>query len=263
LTITDLIKDGQLSDARSRLIEQVKASPTNTSARTLLFQVLILGGEWDKAKTHLDAIAVQEKEPNPGFLHYKNMIIAEQQRSKVASLEELPSFLPKTPHYFQTYYQALGKIRENKASEAVEIFSTLQSQIPEISGTINGNDFTGLRDTDSTLAYFLEIFVHDRYVWVPLEELRELVITPPESLFDLIWVPASLTTWEGLTMNCFAPVLYPDSATHNDTNIKMGKLTEWSSLGSSLARGIGQHVFEAGEEDISLLEIREAHFNFT
>ncbi len=263
MTITDLIKDGQLSEARSRLIEQVKSSPADSAARTLLFQTLLLLGEWDKAERHLDAIAVQEKEPNPAILHYKNMITAEHQRLKVSHLEDMPSFLPKTPHYFQEYHQARQNIQQNKPEEAMAILASIKAKIPHISGTINGKEFSGLRDTDSTLAYFLEIFVHEQYIWVPLEEIRELTIAPPESLFDLIWSSASLTTWEGLTMNCIVPVLYPDSSSHDDTNIKMGKLTEWVSLGSSLAKGIGQHVFEAGEEDISLLEIREARFNFT
>lgn len=263
MTITDLIKDGQLSEARSRLVQQVKSSPADSGARTLLFQILLLCGEWDKAERHLDAIAVQEKEPNPAFLQYKNMIAAEQHRLKVSRLEDLPSFLPKTPHYFQEYYQALQKIQENKTEEATEILASVESKIPQISGTINGKEFSGLRDTDSSLAYFLEIFVHEQYILVPLEEIRELTIAPPKSLFDLIWSSASLTTWEGLTMNCIVPVLYPDSSSHDDNNIKMGKLTEWIPLGSSLARGVGQHVFEAGDEDISLLEIREAYFNFT
>ncbi len=43
----------------------------------------------------------------------------------------------------------------------------------------------------------------------------------------------------------------------------MGRMTDWISLGGPFARGVGQHVFEAGGEDISLLEIRKIMFNFT
>ncbi len=125
---------------------------------------------------------------------------------------------------------------------------------------MNGRDFTGFRDTDTFLSLFIEFFVHERYLWVPMESIRELSVSPPKTLYDLLWIPARLTTWEGLSANGYLPVLYPDSFSHEDDRIKLGRMTDWVSLGGSFSKGMGQHVFQVGEEEISLLEIQEAHF---
>ena len=63
-------------------------------------------------------------------------------------------------------------------------------------------------------------------------------------------------------MNCFLPVLYPDSSQHENERIKLGRMTDWIPLGGSFSKGIGQHVFEIGEEEIAILEIREALFDY-
>ena len=126
----------------------------------------------------------------------------------------------------------------------------------------NGSPFTCFCDTDSLLAPFLEVIAHERYLWVPMEALRELIITPPRTLLDLLWASASVTTWEGYAMNCYLPVLYPGSFLEDDDRIRLGRMTDWISLGGSLARGIGQHVFEVGDQELGILELTEVTFNF-
>ncbi len=48
----ELIKKGNLSEARAHLIEAVKKIPTDAGNRTLLLQVMAFCGEWDTAATH-------------------------------------------------------------------------------------------------------------------------------------------------------------------------------------------------------------------
>jgi len=62
-------------------------------------------------------------------------------------------------------------------------------------------------------------------------------------------------------MNCFLPVLYPNSFVHEDARLKMGRMTDWQPLAGSYARGVGQHVFEVGGRDRAILELREVLFN--
>ncbi len=263
MNITDLIKTGQLAQARKELIEQVRSAPGDTTARTLLFQVLLFCGEWEKAARHLEALASMDKEANPAHIHYAGIIRGEQERIRVIHGETLPSFLPKTPPYFDIYFQACTKLRNNDSEGAAELFSQAESKVPKISGTVNGSEFKGVCNTDSILSWFLETFAHGRYVWVPFEAIRELTISPPETLIDLIWATASLTTWEGLTLNCVLPVLYPESSLHENDLVKMGKQTEWLSLGGPFCRGVGQQVFEIGGQDLSILEITEMEFHYS
>ena len=67
-------------------------------------------------------------------------------------------------------------------------------------------------------------------------------------------------TWEGLTINCYLPVLYPDSFLHKDDRVKLGRMTDWVSLEGPFSKGMGQHVYGVNGEEIAILEIRDVTF---
>jgi type VI secretion system protein ImpE len=256
----DFIRAGRLTEARAQLIEEVKSSPADLGKRTLLFQVLSFCGEWDKAERHLDVITAQDSSRETGVQVYKNLIHAERERIEVSKSNGRPAFLPKTPSYIEAYFIAWERLLKKKPEEARGLFDQIDAERPTICGTLNGESFTGFRDIDTFLSFFLEAFVHDRYIWLPFESLRELSLTPPQTLFDLLWTTARITTWEGLSLNCYLPVLYPDSFLHEDDRIRLGKMTDWAPLGGPFTKGMGQHVFQIGKEEVALLDIREVLF---
>ncbi len=257
----DLITAGRLLEARKQLVEEVKSFPADLGKRTLLFQVLAFCGEWDKAERHLDAIAGQDSSRETGVQVYKNLIHAERERMEVSELNARSSFLSETPPYLEIYYAAREKVVEKKMEEAKELFDQIDARRPMISGTVNGKRFTGFKDTDTFLSFFLEAIVYERYVWIPFESIRELSVDSPTSLFDLLWITARITTWEGLTTNCYLPVLYPGSFLHEDERVKLGRMTDWTPPGGPFSKGMGQHVFHAGQEEMAILDIREVVFN--
>jgi type VI secretion system protein ImpE len=261
MDVRELIKAGRLLEARTQLIKEVKSSPADAGKRTLLFQVHLFCGEWDKAERDLDVIAAQDSSKETFVQVYRNNIHAEKERLEVFNDGRRPSFLPKAPAYLEMYYTALESMSGKKIEEAEEIFNQINTSIPVISGTVNGKSFTGLKDTDFYLTFFLETIVHENYIWIPFESIRELTITPPKTLFDLLWTSANVTTWEGLTLNCYLTVLYADSFLNEDDRIKLGRMTDWISFGGTFFKGQGQHVFQIGEEEIALLQIREVVFN--
>jgi type VI secretion system protein ImpE len=172
----------------------------------------------------------------------------------------MPSFLPATPAYFEDYYMACQQLQSNLDGKGLEIFEAMASQIPQVSGTVNGVEFSGMRNTDDVLAFALEVFAHDRYFWVPFDAIREIIVTPPQTLLDLMWISASITTWSGLSMNGYLPVLYPESWKHDNEQIKMGRMTDWFTPSGTCVRGAGQQVFVFGDQDISILELRDIQF---
>jgi type VI secretion system protein ImpE len=256
----DLIKEGRLAEARAELVATLKDHPGDTASRTLLFQVLLFSGEWDKAERHLEMLADRNPEMASAVALYKNLLKCERERLEVASLRAMPSFLPSIPNYFESYGTIL---QSGSAGEVDDYFHEIESRVPLVTGTVNGMEFSGIRNTDDILAFALEVFAHDRYIWVPFESIREIIIPPPKTLLDMIWISASITTWSGLSMNGFLPALYPDSWKHADEQIRMGRMTDWSSRGGSLVRGAGQQVFVLGDQDVSILELREVHCNLT
>jgi len=256
----DLIKAGRLSKAREQLIEEVKSSPADLSKRTLLFQVLSFCGEWDKAERHLDVIAAHDSSRETGVQVYKNLIQAERVRVEVFKRNSRPSFLPKTPSYLEMYFSAQEKLFGEKIGEANDLFNQIDTQRPVISGTINGKNFTGFKDTDTFVSFFLETIINEQYIWVPFESIKEIFISPPKTLFDCLWIAARVTTWDGLSLSCYLPVLYIDSYHHNDDLVKLGRMTDWTPLGGPFSKGAGQRIFQIGEEEVPILEIREVLF---
>ena len=256
----DLIKAGKLSEARQHLIDAVKSSPADIAKRTLLFQVHALYGEWDKAERDLDLIAAQDAARETGVQVYRNLVRAEKERLETVRTGRRPAFMPETPPYAELYYAARQKLMDRNSEDAAKLFAQVDAQIPPVSGTVNGKSFSGFKDTDALTAFFLEAMVHDRYIWIPFAALRELIITPPKNLFDLIWATSRITTWEGLTMHCFLPVLYAESFLHEDDRVKLGRMTDWSALGGPFVKGAGQHVYQIGEEEMALLDIQEVLF---
>lgn len=261
MDVKALITEGKLTEARRYLVEAVKSSPADLSSRTLLFQILAYLGEWDKAQGQLEVIATQDAARELGVSAYQNLIQAEIERIDVFQSKRNPSFLPKSPDYLESYESGLRHLENSEFDKAEADFKQIDAQCGQISGTVNGKEFTGFKDTDTRLSYFLEAFVHERYVWLPLESLREMSLPSPKTLLDLLWTSAQITTWEGLTLNCYLPALYPQSFRHEDNRLKLGRLTDWIDLGGDFCQGVGQHVFSIGEAEMGLLEIREVKFN--
>lgn len=256
----DLIRAGRLQDARIRLTGEVKSSPGSLPARVLLFQVLCFQGEWERARRHLDVIVAQDSRSETGVQVYRNLMDAEEQRAKVMAFSLRPRCLPESPPYLDTYLAACTSLSQGDLNAAVRGFADIHSERPTLTGMADGKEFSGFRDTDSHLSLFLEAIVADGHAWIPLDAVKELSISPPKTLFDLLWVPARLSTWQDVGISCLLPVLYPNSFTHEDDRVKLGRMTDWVSLGNSFQRGVGQHVFTIGDEEKAILEMREVSF---
>ena len=257
----EIIAAGRLLDARQQLTEEVKKAPSDSAKRTLLFQVLAFLGEWDKADRHLDLIAATNPKSEVGVQAYKNAVNAEKERREVMERKRIPGFVTGAPPYLEAYLAAWDKLKENDVEGATSLYEQVEEQRRPVRGTLDGKPFEGFWDTDTFLSCFLEAIVHERYIWIPLESIGELSIDLPKSLFDLLWAPARVMTWGGVNLQCYLPVLYPDSHAENDERIKLGRLTDWLPLGGNFFKGVGQHVFQVGEEEIPLLEMRELTFS--
>jgi len=253
----ELLRAGKLTAARAQLAEEVKASPSDPAKRTLLFQALLFGGEWDKAERHLDILAAQNSSTETGAQVYKNLITAERKRMEVVSGNRRPEFMTSTPPFLDAFFLAREKLLAGKAQEAAACYRDMEKQLPEITGTLDGVTFKGLTDMDACIPWFMEVFIHDRYLWVPFSSLLELSISEVKTLFDTIWSPARIVTVDGLTTNCFVPVLYPGSPSSSDDLVRLGRMTVWEELGEGFYRGSGQHLLQVGELEKGLLEIRE------
>jgi type VI secretion system protein ImpE len=171
-----------------------------------------------------------------------------------------PDFLFSPPPYVPLYLEAVQRLCEHLPEEATALLDQAYDVQPSLQGQLEGQPFRDFRDGDDVLAPFLEVIVHNKYVWLPFEQIKHLVMAPPKRLRDLLWLPATLEAHPGLVGEVFLPVLYAASSTHSDDRIKLGRMTDWQDMGAGVMRGVGQRLFFADGQDRAMLEIRQIEF---
>ena len=260
MTAEELLKDGHLSAAVEQLNQEVRSRPTDVQRRTFLFELLCFAGDYQRAERQLDVLGHQSATAEIGVQVYRHILTAEQARQRLFSEGVQPNFLFPPPPYVHLHLEALHQLYNRQPAEAVALLDQAQRSQPPLKGSVAGQPFTEWRDGDDLLAPFLEVMVHDQYVWLPFEQIKLLHITPPKRLRDLLWVPATLEAHAGPVGEVFLPVLYPDSHRHADERVKLGRMTDWTDMGEGVTLGAGQHLFFIDGQDRGILEVRDIEF---
>lgn len=261
MTAKELLEAGRLSAAIEQLNDDVRSHPTEVRQRTFLFELLCFAGEYQRAARQLDVIEHQDATAEIGVQAYRHILTAEEARNALFSQGRQPRFLFSPPPYVYPHLEAVNQLRQAQPAAAKALLEQAVSTHPRLSGHLDGQAFDDFCDSDAILGPFLEVFVQSDYVWLPLEQIKQLTIPLPTHLRDLLWTPARLEAHSGPVGDVFLPVLYPESCRHDDDRIKLGRLTDWLDGGDGLARGIGQHLFLVGEDGQALLEMRELVFD--
>jgi type VI secretion system protein ImpE len=256
----ELLDAGRLSAAIEQLNQEVRSHPTDSHLRTFLFELLCFAGDYQRAERQLDALGQQEATAEVGVQVYRNVLVAERARRRLFSEGLRPNFLLDPPRYVHLHLEAVNRLREGNPTEAIGLLEQSDSSRPHLKGRIEGQPFLECRDGDDILAPFLEVIVHNTYIWLPFEQIKHLTIMIPKRLRDLLWVPATLESHHGSVGEVFLPVLYAGSSEHADDQVKLGRMTDWQPVADGLAQGVGQHLLFIDGQDRGILEVREIEF---
>src|SRR5262249_22711443 len=153
--------------------------------------------------------------------------------------------------------EAINRLREGKPGLAAELLAEADRASPPVSGALNGDLFTALRDLDDLFGTVLEVFAKGKYYWVPLEQIDVLVMNKTRFPRDLLWYPARIETRGGPKGEVFLPVLYPDSHEHPRNEIKLGRETDWKPIENGKVLGLGRRDFLVDDQTVSILEWRQ------
>jgi type VI secretion system protein ImpE len=159
------------------------------------------------------------------------------------------------------HLDAINRLRENQLAEAEALVKQSEDARPSPKGEIEGQPFTDFRDSDDLLGPFLEVIVHNNYIWFPFEQISRLTISPPKRLRDLLWIPGTLESHLGAVGDVFLPVLYVNSSAHSDDQVKLGRMTDWKAVREGLVLGVGQRMFLIDGTERPMLEVREVAFD--
>jgi type VI secretion system protein ImpE len=262
MNANDLYKQGNLKDAVTAALDEVKQQPTDGARRTFLCELLCITGDLERADKQLDALAHQQPEALMTLSLFRQLIRAEQARQQFFTDGRLPEFIDQaiTPDMGR-HMEAAILMREKKPAEAAALLATADEARPQVKGVCDGKPFDELRDLDDLTSSFFEVLTSTgKYFWIPFERIESVEFRAPERPLDLLWRGAHMIVRNGPDGEVYIPTLYAGSAAEPDDNLRLGRATQWHGDDGAPVRGVGQRVLLVGEDDKSILEIQSLTF---
>ncbi len=262
MTAKELFETGKLSEAINQLNQDIKGNPRDARSRIFLFELLCFSGDFQRAELQLDTIGQLSGDAKVeiGTQVYKNLLEAEKSRLRFFKMGGEPKFLSKAPPYARLHLEAITEIRDNHSAQAEKLLEESENSRSKIAGQADAQPFSDVRDCDDVLAPFLEIMVQRDYVWLPFENIKQIEITAPAKLRDLIWIPAKVELRDGPLGEVYLPCLYSASSDHPDDRVKLGRMTDWNAVSEGCVLGAGQRMLFVDDTERPMLEIRKIDF---
>ena len=260
MTVQELLSAARLGDAVAAQSAAVRARPGDLDARVELMVLLCFAGELDRAAALLDTLGLQNPELAVGTAHYRALLGAEAERRAVHERDGAPLLPPDCPAHVEARLEALRALRAGDEPTARAALERAQAGVAALEGKLDGESFDDLCDRDDLLGPVLEVYAGGRYLWLPLERVRRLELSPPRRRIDLLWPAAVLVDRSGAEANVHLPALYAGSHAASDGRLQLGQMTDWQDALGLAFRGLGQKVLcarrGASEREVGLLEVR-------
>lgn len=255
------LKEGRLDEALQLLTVEVRNNPADAKRRVFLFQLLALLGQWERAQNQLNVSG--ELEPLNAMMvgAYTEALKGELARADVFAGRRLPVVIGEPEQWLALLLQALKLSAEGHHEEAGNLREQALEQADATAGSIDGTPFEWIADADPRLGPCLEIVVNGGYSWVPFSRLKELKFEAPSDLRDKIWVPVEVTWVNGGKAIGFIPGRYPGSERAGDSDLALGRKTDWLDDGGGLQVGLGQRMLATDTGDHPLLDVRLISFD--
>jgi type VI secretion system protein ImpE len=262
MNATEFLKAGELVQAIERARQDLRSRPLDAHGRMLLFELLGFAGQWDRAKSQLDALAELTGDPAARDLGLcRELLGAEVERERFLTTGSAPRFFIDPPAIATATLEAWGRLRNGDPAGAVERLEQAETgRLPQ-RGRLGQESFGEFRDSDDALAPVLEVFARGTYYWAPWEDIQYLDVPPPRCVRDLLWAPAKIALAQGILGKVYLPVLYPGSAGQADDLVRLGRKTSWVDAGCGLTRGAGLKTFLVDDALRTIFELQDLHFD--
>jgi type VI secretion system protein ImpE len=260
-TIEEDVRQGRLEEALAGVQAAIRKAPADSKHRVLLFQLLSLTGDWNRAMTQLNVLGDMDAKSLPMVQTYRAALLCEELRAEVFAGKRTPLFFGEPARWTALLVQALMLRAQGQSAEADKLHAEALELAPASTGKLDNQPFAWLADADSRLGPMLEAIIDGKYYWIPFANLREIVIEKPADLRDLAWIPAFLTLSNGGQVVALLPARYPGSEKATEAALRMARKTEWVAAQDGATTGLGQRLLATDQGDYPLLEIRSIAFD--
>jgi type VI secretion system protein ImpE len=253
----DLIKSGDLEAALTSAQDAVRKAPGDAPPRILLFQLLCVLGQWERALTQLNVLRDMDADCMLLSEIFRPVLQCEALRAEVFAGKRGPLIFGEPAEWLGWLVQANQLVAEGKMAAAASLRSQAFEAAPAASGVVDGRPFQWIADADSRLGPILEAIIDGKYYWVPFDRVKLITTEAPTDLRDLVWTAAQFQWANGGASPGFIPTRYPGTEGAADNALRLARKTEWIALGEETYLGLGQRIFATDEAEVPLTEIRK------
>ena len=225
-----LYASGRLEEAIVQLSNDLRNQPTNPQLRSFLFELLSFSGDYIRAEKQLAALAAAGPSAEAGVAVYRAALEAERIREHMFDSGDFPH--TETP--------------------------------PAGDGTVDDQPFTEIADGDPRIGARLEVIAGGRYLWIPFAHIASIVIEAPTRLRDLRWLSARIATnatVKDLELGeVLLPALTPSVWRSTDTELRLGRATDWEEQSDGDFSPVGQKVWRIDDRIVPLINVRTLIF---
>lgn len=226
-----------------------------------LFQLLCVLGEWDKAGSQLNVVAQLSAEARMLSVAYGQAIEAERFRARVFAGTERPVLLAGGSDWASDLVTALGHFAAGRTEEGEAARTRAFDAAPDTRGKLDGEGFDWISDADSCFGPSFEAIISGQWGLVPFAAIERMTSEGARDLRDIVWYPVQIAFRTGQSFPAMLPARYPGSEGSEDSNIVLGRSTEWQAQ-SWGETGRGQHLLQLSSgEDRGLLSLRSLTFD--
>ena len=261
-TPIDLFQSGKLTEAVAAATEAVRQKPTDIIGRSLLCELLCFSGDLERADKQLDAAAQIDPGSVAGVSLLRHLIRSELSRREVFEQGRIPDFLFEPGVGQQKRLEAMLCLRNQQFDDAASRIREAEEAEPDISGDVDGNSFESFRDLDDFLGPILEVYTATgKYYWISCDQIVTIEFNDVSHLSDMLWRSASIETTGDVAGRVHIPAIYHGSHRSDDQRVRIGRATEWLQASeTSPVTGAGQREFLAGDDAISIMQIKRLNF---
>lgn len=261
MNVEKYIETGNLKAALEEIENAILAEPGRADLRLVLFQLLSIMGDWDRALVQLNEVAVLNQDATVLIRIYRELLLCEAFRAEVFTGEREPLLFGESNDWLATLIRSIQHTEAGNGAQASElVMEAVENAVPR-SGTINDEPFSWFSDADMRLGPVFEIILEGKYYWVPISNIAEISFSEPENLHNLVWLPVQVQWVNDESSTAHMPTRYPGPATVQDVQSALARKTEWTDIGGGFYTGSGQRMFTTENAEYSLLQTRRIVFD--
>jgi len=244
----------------------IRSKPAAAELRWMLFQLLCVMGQWERALQQLQVFAQLSPTQARPAQAYRDLIRAERWRAKVVAGRERPGFVFEAPSWVDGLISALCLAANGEVDAADSAREIALDRAPLVGGHASQARFEWIGDSDSRFAPVCEIVTAGRYRWLPFSDIATWRVERPSTLLDLVWAPCTLTLMDGSSLRGFMPARYPGtenaqaSSSERDA-LLIGRTTTWHETGRTGVIALGQKTWTTSAGDMSLFDLATCTFS--